>query len=105
MGHKVKIRRAVTVNVEAAHRDTDGKIHGHSYLVECWTLVDIDLVAFEAIARNAAALVDHTMLEDSIGGTSMETMAAWFMARPELQLCRVIIRRPTLGLVVEMTDS
>jgi 6-pyruvoyl-tetrahydropterin synthase len=94
------ILRAVTVNVEAAHRDTAGRLHGHSYLVECWTERDVDLADFQIQMRELAASVDHSLLEDSLGGPRMEDIAAWFLASG---LARVIVRRPTLGCIVEMT--
>ena len=105
MGFAVKIARAVTVNVEAAHSDEHGRIHGHSYLVECWTEADIDLPAFETEVRKQARRVDHTTLENSIGGCTMEALGSWFMARrygpaDDVRLCRVVVRRPTLGYVV-----
>ena len=96
---RVKIERAVTVNVEAAHRHKDGRLHGHSYTVECWTDRDIDLVDFEAMAREAASVADHSVLEQTIGAPSMEAMAGWFLER--LGLTRVVVRRPTLGYAVE----
>lgn len=96
------MQRAVTVNVEAAHHDEQGRIHGHSYLVECWTAAEQDLVAFERTMRDRAALVDHTLLEASIGATSMEALAAWFLQHTEPALSRVIVRRPTLGYAVEI---
>jgi hypothetical protein len=30
------IEFSVTTNVECSHRDTDGRIHGHRYMVEVW---------------------------------------------------------------------
>jgi 6-pyruvoyl-tetrahydropterin synthase len=100
MGHSM-IERAVTVNVEAAHRDADGRMHGHSYLVECWSVVDWDLPVFERRARDIASLVDHTVLEASVGDSTMEALAHWFLGQTALHLTRVVVRRPTLGYLVE----
>lgn len=103
------IERAVTVNVEAAHCDEQGKLHGHSYLVECWTTQACCLAAFEQSVREAARAVDHTALEASVGHPSMEALGAWFLGRQyrggdgvPLVLSRVVVRRPTLGYVVEV---
>jgi 6-pyruvoyl-tetrahydropterin synthase len=94
------IEVAVTTNVECSHRDTDGRIHGHSYVVEVWTPSGPDLPTLAATVREIAAVVDHSMLEDSIGSPMMEDMARWFLDRVP-HATRVIVRRPTLGFVVE----
>ena len=93
------ILRAVTVNVEAAHMDVDGRIHGHSYTVECWTASEVDLSQFQRDMRALAANIDHTKLESSVGDPSMEAMAKWFADRASLD--RVVVRRPTLGCIVD----
>lgn len=97
----MKIERAVTVNVEAAHYDRAGKLHGHSYLIECWTDVEIDLPQFEAHACADAARVDHTELGASIGAPTMEALGEWFISQSSLYT-RIVVRRPTLGFVVEV---
>lgn len=99
MGHSV-IEVAVTTNVECSHRDTDGRIHGHSYVVEVWTPAGPDLPALAATLRAIAACVDHSMLEDSIGSPLMEDMALWFLDRVP-NATKVIVRRPTLGFAAE----
>lgn len=93
------MERAVTVNVEASHTAPDGRLHGHSYLVECWTCEIVDLSEFHATMRALADRIDHTVLEDSIGDPSMEAMAKWFGESG--QLAGVIVRRPTLGFAVQ----
>jgi 6-pyruvoyl-tetrahydropterin synthase len=104
----MRIERAVTVNVEAAHRDANGKLHGHSYLVECWTSAECCLTDFERGMREVAARVDHTVLESSIGASSMEALAQWFLVQDLGDLTgrpprsRVVVRRPTLGYAVEV---
>jgi 6-pyruvoyl-tetrahydropterin synthase len=92
------------VNVEAAHCDDNGRMHGHSYLVECWTTAEWDLPAFERVVREAADRVDHTVLEASVGGSTMEALGTWFMQFDYGggRLSRVVVRRPTLGYVVEV---
>lgn len=97
----MKIARAVTVNVEAAHMGSDGRMHGHSYLVECWTPHECCLIALEQRMRDLARLVDHTALEASVGRPDMESLGAWFL-RSNDRLSRVVVRRPTLGYVVEV---
>jgi 6-pyruvoyl-tetrahydropterin synthase len=87
----------VTASIECAHRDDAGRIHGHSYTVEVWFPKGPDLVTLAAFVRDAAGGVDHTMLEDSIGGSKMEDIAAWFLRRFPLAT-RTVVRRPTLGL-------
>jgi 6-pyruvoyl-tetrahydropterin synthase len=103
----MKIERAVTVNVEAAHHDDDGRLHGHSYLVECWTTTEQDLPAFERAVREVSSRVDHTVLESSIGGRTMEALGIWFLQwnygpAGDVRLSRVVVRRPTLGYAVEV---
>lgn len=99
MGHPV-IEVAVTTNLECSHRDSDGRIHGHSYVVEVWTPAGPDLPTLAETVRAVAAEVDHTMLEDSIGSPLMEDIAAWFLERAP-GASRVIVRRPTLGFAAE----
>lgn len=102
MGNSVnsRIEVAVTTNLECGHRDPDGRIHGHSYTVEVWTLAGADLPTLAAQVRQLASGVDHTMLEDSIGSPRMEDVATWFLARVP-DATRVIVRRPTLGFAAE----
>ena len=96
------IEIAITVNLECAHKDELGKIHGHSYLVEVWRDAGPDLVIFAKMVNEIAAKVDHTMLDDSIGDPNMEGIGAWFLKQiPESS--RIVIRRPTLGYVVNVT--
>ena len=101
MGNSVKprIEVAVTANLECGHRDPDGRIHGHSYIVEVWTPAGAALPTLAAQVRELASGVDHTMLEDSVG-SRMEDVAAWFLARVP-DATRVIVRRPTLGFTTE----
>jgi hypothetical protein len=105
----MKIERSVTVNVEAAHRDEKGQIHGHSYLIQCWTDVPCCLVDFEKIVREAASRVDHSVLECSVGSPNMEALGEFFMkftygraAGITVKLTRVVVSRPTLGMTVEV---
>jgi 6-pyruvoyl-tetrahydropterin synthase len=102
MGNSVnpRIEVAVSTNLECAHRDPDGRIHGHSYMVEVWTPAGADLPALAAQVHALASGVDHTMLKDSIGSPRMEGVAAWFLARVP-GATRVIVRRPTLGFAAE----
>lgn len=94
------IEIAVTANLECAHKDSMGRIHGHSYLIEGWFHQGRDLVALHEEFRSAAASVDHSLLEDSVGGPRMEDIAAWFLHKlPEAN--RIVVRRPTLGFIVE----
>lgn len=98
---------AVTVNLECAHCDKAGRLHGHSYLVEVWFHAGPDLDMVNAAVGEMAKLVDHTRLEKSIGSSGMEGVAAWFISRCGLidnggmNLAKVIVRRPTLGYIVE----
>lgn len=94
------IRVSATTNVECAHRDADGVIHGHSYEVEVFWMRGADLVALDARLASVAKAVDHTMLEESIGGNRMEDLVLWFLQRiPDA--VRVIVRRPTLGFTAD----
>jgi 6-pyruvoyl-tetrahydropterin synthase len=97
------IEQAVTFAIEAAHlTEGDARLHGHSYVIEVWTAALRDFVALEAEAQSVRAAVDHTLLNDSIGGTTMEHLAVWLLARfAFLPASRIVVRRPTLGYVVE----
>ena len=90
----------MTTNVECSHRDTEGRIHGHSYVVEVWMPVGRDLPSLAATVREIAAPVDHSMLEDSIGSPLMEDIALWFLKQMP-SATRVVVRRPTLGFAAE----
>lgn len=94
------IEVAVTVNLECAHRDSLGRTHGHSYLVEVWQEAGADLIALDTFVRGIAGSVDHSTLEDSVGGPRMEDIAGWFLERVPTAL-RVVIRRPTIGFACE----
>lgn len=95
------IEVAVTANIECAHTDDIGRVHGHSYVLEIWFPAGPDLVALNALVRDVATTVDHTMLEDSIGGARMEDVARWFLTKVPTA-SRVIVRRPTLGFAAEI---
>jgi hypothetical protein len=46
--------------------------------------------------------VDHTLLNDSIGGMTMEHMAEWLLAQfAFLPATKLVVRRSTLGYSVE----
>lgn len=94
------IEVAVTTNIECAHRDELGRLHGHSYVLEAWFAAGPDLVSLSESFRNAAASVDHSLLEDSIGLTRMEAIAAWFLEKLP-NATRIVVRRPTLGFIAE----
>lgn len=93
------IEVAVTVNLECAHRSRDGVLHGHSYVVEVWFLAGEDMSMLAAEVHEVAEQVDHSLLEESVGAASMEAIAEWFLR--EAEAVRVVVRRPTLGYVVE----
>jgi len=97
------IEQAVTFSIEAAHlTEGDPRLHGHSYVIEVWTSALRDFAALEAEIQAVRSLVDHTMLNESIGGTTMEHLAEWLLQRfAPLPATRVVVRRPTLGYVVE----
>jgi 6-pyruvoyl-tetrahydropterin synthase len=96
------IEIAVTTNVEAAHYDTRGRLHGHSYVVEVWFPEGPDMVQLSKVVDEVASSVDHSLLEDSIGGTRMEDIAQWFLDN-FTDATRVMVRRPNLGLSVHAT--
>ena len=101
------IEQAVTFSGKAAHRsDGDPRLHGHSYLVEVWTATLRDFAALEQAVQAVRSAVDHTLLNDSIGGTTMEHMAEWLFARfAFLPATKVVVRRPTLGYAVEVRHT
>lgn len=93
---------AVTINLECAHKDELGRLHGHSYLVEVWRSAGPDLVMFKSMVKSIAKTVDHTLLDESIGDPNMESIGVWFLQKiPEA--IRITVRRPTLGYVVQVT--
>lgn len=105
MGHRVKIEQAVTFNLECAHlSEGDPRLHGHSYVVEVWTDHIRDLPSFEAAIAPVRNAVDHSMLNESIGGTTMEHLAGWLLEKLAfVKPTAVVVRRPTLGYVVRAT--
>lgn len=97
------ITQAVTFNIEAAHRSpTNSQMHGHSYVVELWVRALFDFAFLQAQVEAIKQTLDHTVLNESMGGSSMEEMAAWILARAApLSPVRVVISRPSLGFKVE----
>jgi len=97
------IEQAVTFSIEAAHlTDGDPRLHGHSYVIEVWTSRPRDFAALEIEVQSVRSAVDHTLLNESIGGTTMEHLAQWLLDRfAFLPATRVVVRRPTLGYLVE----
>lgn len=100
----MKISQAVTFNLECAHLSpTDSRLHGHSYTVQVWTdqcgnLVDLDSEV--SIIKNQ---IDHSYLNDSIGGTTMEELGAFILnALAHVFVKKVVVMRPTLGFLVEV---
>jgi hypothetical protein len=67
-----------------------------------WTAKLRNFPKLEAEVLEVRSLVDHTMLNESIGGTTMEHLAEWLSQRfAFLPATRVVVRRPTLGYDVE----
>ena len=101
---------AVSFNLECAHRAAiTRQIHGHSYVVTVWFVpdhADADIECHAAAVKMIGAMVDHTQLEDSIGGSTMEDIATWMMVRMSLlasiTVTRINVARPTLGYQVEL---
>jgi 6-pyruvoyl-tetrahydropterin synthase len=101
------IEQAVTFSIEAAHlTEGDPRLHGHSYVIEVWTATLRDFAALTAEVETVRSLVDHTMLNESICGTTMEHLAEWLLQQfAFLPATRVVVRRPTLGYVVEARST
>lgn len=96
----MKYARGVTVALEMAHHGMDGKLHGHSLLLEVWTRDELDLDAWKA---QVAAVVDQMegKLEDTIEGRTFEEVgAALLRALPQAD--RVVVRLPSRGHLVEV---
>jgi hypothetical protein len=73
-----------------------------SYLVEVWSSTLRDFKTMETEVDAVRSFVDHTFLNDSIVGTTMEYLAQWLLARFAFLLAtKVIVRQPTLGYAVE----
>lgn len=97
---------AVTFNLEAAHLDPmDGRLHGHSYLVDVWFKPGPDIRAAKAAISVIVGMVDEKPLEDSVGGPLMEDIAMWLMPRLSVlagvEVTRLRVHRPTLGFACE----
>ena len=97
------IEQAITFAIEAAHQsEGDPRLHGHSYVVEVWTAKLRDFTTMDTEVQAVRSTVDHTFLNESIGGATMENLAEWLLMRfAFLPATRIIVRRPTLGYVVE----
>ena len=91
------IEQSVTFAIEAAHlSEGEPRLHGHSYLVEVWTATLRDFAVLESEIQAVRSVVDHTLLNDSIDGTTMEHLAEWLLARfAFLPATKVVVRRPT----------
>jgi 6-pyruvoyl-tetrahydropterin synthase len=104
------MQACVTHTISCAH--VGGPIrkhamHGHDYQIEVWFTAGPDLdMAREAIGA-VLQFIDHTQLEESIGGCRMEDIAAWVLPRVAivnpLDVTRVVVARPLLGFRVEAT--
>ena len=92
--------RGATVPLEVAHRGLDGRMHGHSLTAEVWTKADVDLEDWRDRIACAAAAIEGE-LEITIAGRTFEDVAVAVLTRlPEA--CRVVVRLPTRGHVVEV---
>jgi len=104
----MKMESAVTVNLECAHYDAVRKqLHGHSYLVEIWFESGPDIEMAKTAIGQITDIIDHTCLDESIGGPRMEDIAQWVFDRASLignagmKITKVLVKRPTLGYIVE----
>jgi 6-pyruvoyl-tetrahydropterin synthase len=100
----------VTTQIECAHRDAlTGGVHGHSYTIETWFEAGPHLVMTHLAVKTITDLIDHTMLDDSVGGPQMEDIAKWVLPRVSLlaalDVTRVVVRRPSLGFAVQITPE
>jgi 6-pyruvoyl-tetrahydropterin synthase len=100
---------AVSFGLECAHRaPVTGKLHGHSYAVTVWFTADerADIECLAAAVKKIGAMVDHTELEESVGGARMEDIANWLMPRMcllvQIEPTRINVSRPSLGLQCEL---
>ncbi len=103
----------VTSNIEAAHASFDTRtqkqtLHGHSYVAEMWFEAGPDLTTMKVCWDTICGLVDHTQLEESVGGATMELLATWLLQRAaiigtaDIRVVKVTVRRPTLGFACEV---
>lgn len=99
---------------ESPHR----RMHGHSFQVEATVRgaragemgFVVDLTELEAGLKAAAAVLDHSLLNDHPGleKPSLEALCAWFAERLAPQfpgLCRIAVIRPTIGERCELHFS
>ena len=96
----MRIRRAATVALEVAHLGMDGVLHGHSLTAEVWTDAEVDLDSWRLEVAAAATSVEGR-LEETIGGRTFEKVALALLDRLPAA-CRVLMRLPTRGHVVEV---
>ena len=96
----MKVSRAATVPLEIAHLGLDGVLHGHSLTAEVWTEQEVDLDIWRQDVAAAAAAIEGR-LEDTISGRTFEAVALALLEQLPMA-CRVVIRLPTRGHLVEM---
>jgi 6-pyruvoyl-tetrahydropterin synthase len=74
------IEQAITFAIEAAHQsEGDPRLHGHSYVVEVWTAKLRDFTTMDTEVQAVRSTVDHTFLNESIGGATMENLAECYL--------------------------
>ena len=63
-----KTLTGVGVLLCAAHRDLDGRLHGHTYQVRAYWPSGVDMLLLQARLRQACELFDHGELPDHLAG-------------------------------------
>lgn len=100
----MKISRAVTVNIEAAHYSSyDSRVHGHSYMVAVYSdaTSHMELPHLEAEVMKVRNVLDHQTLNDH-GLSTMEDIAKFFADNLQhLPITKIVVERPSLKYIVE----
>lgn len=93
--------RAATVALEIAHHGADGRLHGHTLLVQAWTGHDTCLDAWQALLRERTAHIEG-VLEQTIGARTFEDVAVEIL-RVLPEAVRVAIQLPSRGHSVDVS--
>ena len=61
-----KVLTGVSAIISAAHRSTDGVMHGHTWEIKAWWIDSPCAVQMQAELRKYLAIFDHTLLGDEL---------------------------------------
>lgn len=99
----MKILTGVTSVISAAHRSSDGNLHGHTWEIKAWWPAGNCAVELKQQLADYLRIFDHTVLGDTIAwGESLGQSLIM-----GLGCCKVEISRPLEGIyaLVEQYDG